>query len=59
MLPPHSGAIVDLKHDGAVVLPGNFSGARPGYARPIARVSAISMTTRSGLGAGVRPYRSA
>lgn len=67
---------MDLKHDGAVVLPRNVSVeagrtrlvavpgrarpvAAPGYARPIARVSLISMTTRSGLGVGVRPYRSA
>ncbi|GHJ91799.1 hypothetical protein SNE510_13180 [Streptomyces sp. NE5-10] len=63
MLPPHNGAIADLKRDGAVVLfrfrpPGPGAGpraARSGYARPIARVRAISMTTRSGLGVGVRP----
>ncbi|GFH36344.1 hypothetical protein SCWH03_25710 [Streptomyces pacificus] len=133
MLPPHSGAIVDLKHDGAAVLRpkgdgaaghacrhealrerswqrrGAVRGRRPGagpshpdtrtragsrdrgrhalplradtlaragsrrrsrprrsaprgrartparHTRPIARVSAISMTTRSGFGDGVRP----
>ncbi|GAA2462100.1 hypothetical protein GCM10010273_54200 [Streptomyces lavendulocolor] len=76
MLPPHSGAIVDLNTVAPLCCPrtprraprprpavrlrgyapaGRAARAGPPQARPIARVRAISMTTRSGLGVGVRP----
>jgi hypothetical protein len=50
-LPPDAGP--GIGPDGGA--DGRFGGAT----RPIARVRAISMTTRSGFSAGVRRYRSA